>query len=172
MNSFTQDEDPTGEARGRSLPADPPAVSRRYFTETTRSFLTGAETRSYFNTHTDRKPAFTATADRLSTKQADREVIAGMLDVAQSRGWTSIRVEGTREFRQEAAIQAATRGIRVRGYSLADRDTQEVERRTKPARRAQQAAQQAAAPRQAPELSVVPPAESAVPQQTVQPGAP
>lgn len=164
MNSIMPDDPQTKRTRGRSqpLPADPADVSRRYFTETTRSFLTGAETRSYYEKHTDKKPAFTATADRLATKQGDRAAISGMLAVAQARGWTSIRVEGGREFRQEAAIQAGTRGIKVRGYTMTNRDTQEAERRMEPTKQVQQAAQPAAAPQKAPTISVVPPTASAV----------
>ncbi|KOB18411.1 hypothetical protein AE925_11565 [Xanthomonas arboricola] len=46
----------------------------------------------------------------------EQETIDAMLDTAEARGWSSIRVFGTDQFKSGAYIKAASRGLQVDGY--------------------------------------------------------
>jgi hypothetical protein len=64
----------------------------------------------------DGAPAFRDHGRRLTTPSENTEVIAALLAIAQTRGWSRIRVEGSDRFRQEAWRQASLQGMSVRGY--------------------------------------------------------
>jgi phage/plasmid primase-like uncharacterized protein len=49
-------------------------------------------------------------------------VVKGMLDRAQERGWTTVRVGGAPEFQRQAWIAATARGIKAVGYEPTDMD--------------------------------------------------
>jgi phage/plasmid primase-like uncharacterized protein len=49
-------------------------------------------------------------------------VVKGMLDRAQERGWTTVRVGGAPEFQRQAWIAATARGIKAVGYVPTDMD--------------------------------------------------
>jgi len=61
--------------------------------------------------------AFEAGEKRLTTRLEDPAVIASMIDLAESRGWSELKLSGTREFKREAWLQASLRGMNVSGYS-------------------------------------------------------
>jgi putative DNA primase/helicase len=61
--------------------------------------------------------AFEAGEKRLSTRHEDPAVITSMIDLAETRGWTDLKLSGSREFKREAWFQASLRGIDVSGYS-------------------------------------------------------
>lgn len=67
----------------------------------------------------DRKndEAFVDKGPGLSTRVNDPVVAASMLDVAQAKGWQSIRVSGSPEFMKEVWFQAQLRGMDILGYS-------------------------------------------------------
>ena len=52
-----------------------------------------------------------------------------MLDVASARGWQSVDVKGSAEFKREAWIEGQARGLDVRGHRPSDPDRQESDRR-------------------------------------------
>lgn len=60
--------------------------------------------------------AFEALEKRMTTKHEDPAVITSMIDLAEARGWTSLKLNGTKEFKREAWLQASARGIEVAGY--------------------------------------------------------
>lgn len=63
------------------------------------------------------KLAFTDHGKRLVTEHDDPSVIQGMVLRAQAKGWTTVRVNGTPEFKTEAWVQATIAGLDVEGYT-------------------------------------------------------
>lgn len=60
--------------------------------------------------------AFTDRGHRLTTASENAEVIKSLVEIAQARGWSEIRVHGTERFRREAWMTAKMAGLDVRGY--------------------------------------------------------
>ena len=63
------------------------------------------------------KIAFTDHGKRLVTEHDDPSVIQGMILRAKAKGWTTVRVNGTTEFKTEAWVQATIAGLDVEGYT-------------------------------------------------------
>ncbi len=63
------------------------------------------------------KIAFTDRGKRLVTEHDDPSVIQGMVLRAKAKGWTTVRVNGTAEFKTEAWVQATIAGLDVEGYT-------------------------------------------------------
>ena len=63
------------------------------------------------------KIAFTDHGKRLVTEHDDPSVIQGMVLRAKAKGWTTVRVNGTTEFKAEAWVQATIAGLDVEGYT-------------------------------------------------------
>ena len=87
-------------------------------------------TRRYYSDYQQKSEAMRATVGRISTKRSDQQTVTAMLDLAQSRGWGSVKVKGTDDFRREAWVQAQVRGMTVDGYKPKQTDMQEAARRT------------------------------------------
>lgn len=66
--------------------------------------------------------AFVDKGARLQTKLSNAQVAGSMVDIAESRGWTEIQLKGTQDFRREAWLEAASRGLEVRGYKPREED--------------------------------------------------
>ncbi|MCP5272059.1 MAG: hypothetical protein H6932_12610 [Burkholderiaceae bacterium] len=60
--------------------------------------------------------AFTESAFRLATDTNSPHVARSMVDVAQARNWTAVRVSGHEEFRRMVWLEASLRGVRTVGY--------------------------------------------------------
>ena len=105
--------------------AFPDRIRRKYYVVATESQKDGSdrEARLYAD---ERKEylAFKANEDRLVTRIAAAEVIRDMVSVAQHRQWEAIHVRGSVEFRREAWLEAAARGMDVRGYQPSELDSQ------------------------------------------------
>ncbi len=63
------------------------------------------------------KIAFTDHGRRLVTEHDDPSVIQGMVLRAKAKGWTTVRVNGSTEFKTEAWVQATIAGLDVEGYT-------------------------------------------------------
>lgn len=63
------------------------------------------------------KIAFTDHGKRLVTDHDDPSVIQGMVLLAKAKGWTTVRVNGTTDFKTEAWVQATIAGLDVEGYT-------------------------------------------------------
>ena len=61
--------------------------------------------------------AFADHGTSLTTEHEDPAVIHGMLLLAQAKGWTSLRVNGSDTFKAEAWMSATMSGIEVQGYN-------------------------------------------------------
>lgn len=91
----------------------------------TRRFLK-VESEYYFH---DRTPAFSDRGSRLATRSAALEVVRSMLEIAKARGWDTITVKGTEEFRRSAWIEATQDGLTVAGYKPTALDLAELANR-------------------------------------------
>lgn len=60
--------------------------------------------------------AFSDEGERLKTPGNDPVVIASMVEVAKTKGWTSLHLKGTEEFKREAWYQAKLAGLDVTGF--------------------------------------------------------
>lgn len=58
----------------------------------------------------------------LKTSKNDLKTIQDMLVVAEEKGWSSINLTGTREFRRAAWLEATARGIEANGYIPNEKD--------------------------------------------------
>lgn len=103
----------------------PDRIRRKYFVvaDETGKDRPDGETRVYADERGEYL-AFKVTEDRLVTRLAATEVIRDMVSVAQHRRWDALHVRGSVEFRREAWLEAAARGIEVRGYQPTDLDRQ------------------------------------------------
>lgn len=64
----------------------------------------------------DGAPAFRDRGTRLTTGSENTEVIRSLVEIAGTRGWEEVTVDGTKRFRQEAWRQGRLAGLAVRGY--------------------------------------------------------
>jgi hypothetical protein len=85
--------------------------------------------RVYYSDYQQKQEVMRAKAKVITTKSDDRQTVGAMLDLAQSRGWQTVKLRGTDEFRREAWVQAQVRGMKADGYTARNTDLQEVERR-------------------------------------------
>lgn len=68
----------------------------------------------------DGKPAFEDHGKKLTTHSENTEVIRSMIQVAQTRGWKNVALNGTERFRKEAWFAASLAGIAIKGYEPTD----------------------------------------------------
>lgn len=64
---------------------------------------------------------------QLKTALHDPQTVRDMLEVVKAKGWDSIKLSGSKEFRQAMFIEAAAQGIRTSGYKPTAADLQRVE---------------------------------------------
>ncbi len=98
--------------------------------------------RIYYTDYQQKSEVMRAVPQRISTRLDDRQTVSAMLDLAQSRGWASVKLRGTDDFRREAWVQAQVRGIAAEGYKPKETDIQEAARRqaaAKPVEKAREA---------------------------------
>jgi hypothetical protein len=74
----------------------------------------------------DRIPAFSDRGNKLATHGNNPEVVRSLVEIAIARGWTTITVKGTEEFRRSAWMEAAQRGLSVVGYKPSELDLAEL----------------------------------------------
>jgi hypothetical protein len=106
--------------------AETDAVARRHN-------LYMAERRSsriYYTDYQQKSEVMRAATQRITTRLDDRQTVSAMLDLAQARGWQSVKLRGTDSFKREAWVQAQVRGMQTEGYQPKATDRQEAQRRT------------------------------------------
>lgn len=104
---------------------EPDAVARRHnlYTADRRS------TRVYYNDYQQKSEVMRASPAKITTKLDDRQTVTAMLDLAQARGWDTVKLRGTDAFKREVWVQAQERGIATEGYKPKATDVQEATRR-------------------------------------------
>jgi hypothetical protein len=60
--------------------------------------------------------AFTASTFRLATDTNSPSVARSMVDVAEARNWSALRVSGNEEFKRMVWLEASVRGVKAIGY--------------------------------------------------------
>ncbi len=92
---------------------------RRDATDSLRKRFIEAGEQFYYRTAPGEptKLAFTDHGKRLVTEHDDPSVIQGMVLRAKAKGWTTVRVNGTAEFKTEAWVQATIAGLDVASYT-------------------------------------------------------
>lgn len=86
------------------------------------------EGQKYLDANDPEKVAFVDKGNRLQTKRTfDDKAVADMIEVADARGWSELKVTGDEAFRRKAWVEATARGIEVKGYEPTDRDKQLAE---------------------------------------------
>ena len=102
---------------------EPPSIANTYYVQEK-----GSE-RQYFEDYQRKNIAMRATDTSVSSKRQDLNTVRAMLEIAEARGWHSVEIKGTAEFRREAWIEATARGLEGRGFTPSDADRQEADRR-------------------------------------------
>lgn len=124
-------EETRAEQRQRNRLSAPPAqsdaVAQRHNLYTADRRFPAA--RVYYSDYQQKQEVMRAKAKMITTRSDDRQTVGAMLDLAQSRGWQTVKLRGTDEFRREAWVQAQVRGMKADGYAARNTDLQEVERR-------------------------------------------
>jgi hypothetical protein len=115
-------------ARPAEKDAQTDAVAQRHNLYTTdRRFPTAA--RVYYSDYQQKQEVMRAKTNTITTRLNDRQTVGAMLDLAQERGWQSVKLRGTEDFRREAWVQAEVRGMKTEGYKATNTDLQELARR-------------------------------------------
>ncbi len=130
---------------GKPAEAEEDAIAKRHGLYTADR----GKTRTYFADYQQKREVMRADPARIRTKHDDRQTVTAVLDLAQARGWDTLRLRGSEDFRREAWVQAGVRGIATEGYKPAETDRQELARRQaalKPAAVAAESAPAAARP--------------------------
>ena len=70
--------------------------------------------------------AFRDMGRRLVTEHDDPNVVRGMLDVAQHKGWERVNLAGSETFRRLAWLEAQARGLKTIGYVPSREDRQRL----------------------------------------------
>lgn len=107
----------------------PSSVKNSYVYKVANRFLAEQKINFYDRDSKDGSIAFEDRADSLHTSKEDDKTIKAMLDVAQSKNWTAIKVKGTEAFKREAWLEASIRGVEVKGFKPQDKDFAELKKR-------------------------------------------
>lgn len=104
------------QARGRAIPD---TVSKQFPTRSKGNVHT------HYYQHDPERVAFVDKGDKLQTpRNFDQQGVRAMVDVADARGWDEIKVHGAESFRRQVYIEAARRGIEVKGYKPTEAERQ------------------------------------------------
>ena len=112
------------EPRSQAVGDVPEAIRRRYYTEER-----GGPGLGFYIDARIVAPAFRDRGRELTTPRADPNAIRDMLEIARHRGWRSIEIKGSPEFRREAWLAGRAMGLEMWGYRIGDRDIQDLDRR-------------------------------------------
>lgn len=74
--------------------------------------------------------AFEDKGNKLETKSNSEAIAESMVRIAEARGWDEIKVSGSEAFRKEVWLEAASRGMHVKGYSPSEQDKAELAKRS------------------------------------------
>ncbi|BEV13151.1 hypothetical protein ATDW_36470 (plasmid) [Asticcacaulis sp. DW145] len=104
---------PTPEAEKK--PDDrPPPVEDPLLESLRRRYLVADD--KYYKRDSVRTLAFEDHGRRLTTKHDDAEIAVSMVELAQIKGWETIKIKGSESFRREVWLQAQLQGLEVQGF--------------------------------------------------------
>lgn len=99
----------------------PPSIKNNYEAIKVNKFLKDEKV----NYYDKQNPSVIAFEDRntsLNTSNSDEKTVNAMLDMAQVKGWKSIKLKGTEEFKRQMWLEAQLRGIETKGYNPKEED--------------------------------------------------
>ena len=70
--------------------------------------------------------AFIDKGNKLQTKLSHAQVIGDLLSIAKQRNWQTIRLSGTKAFKQQAWLKASLQDMQVSGYRPTQDDTKQL----------------------------------------------
>ena len=70
--------------------------------------------------------AFVDKGNKLQTKLSHAQVIGDLLSIAKQRNWQTIRLSGTKAFKQQAWLKASLQDLKVHGYRPTQEDTKQL----------------------------------------------
>lgn len=116
-----QEQEQLSAVRSAATPDLPENLANRFF----------ASKGTYY--FPDRSPAFAEKDGKLTmrTKEINPEVVKAFVAIAEDRGWSGIKVTGTKEFRQAVWLEAARRGLEVNGYTPTETEKAWAEQQAK-----------------------------------------
>ena len=100
-------------ARSVLDPANSPELVRKRYL---------AEAGQYFFRDRNNALAFEDKGARIATQTEDPVVAASMVELAVAKGWKELKVTGSESFRRSVWLEAAKRGMAVRGYEPKPQD--------------------------------------------------
>jgi len=116
----------TGDRRGGAkLEGFPPDLERRFY------IIEDGNQRTVFADTKGEKELFRDKGHQLVARPGEPATVKLMVDTAQHRGWETISVGGSKDFRREAWLEASSRGLNVRGYEPTPLDLAELSKRTR-----------------------------------------
>lgn len=77
---------------------------------------------TYYFRDSENKVAFEDRGRKMLTAHNDPDVVGSMVEMAESKGWTKLRVTGHDDFKRQVWLEASLRGIDVTGYVPKDVD--------------------------------------------------
>ena len=80
----------------------------------------------YYFRHDDNKLAFRDHGNKIATEHDDAVVALSMIQLAEAKGWQTVNLKGSNEFKREAWLQASLKGMDVRGYRPRDVDIEKL----------------------------------------------
>ena len=102
----------------------PAALKRRYYTDER-----GGDGLGFYVDARIPAPAFRDRGRELVAARLDPGAVRDMTAIAQHRGWSIVKAQGSAGFRREAWLAGRSSGLEVRGYRPTERDLQELQRR-------------------------------------------
>lgn len=93
-----------------------------------RRFAQGNKNQYFFDQQ-QQKLAFVDRGLRLETKDASPVVAESLVEIAMARGWETLRVKGSKDFRREVWLAAELAGAEVVGYDPTEADKELLERK-------------------------------------------
>ena len=73
--------------------------------------------------------AFEDKGNKLETRSDSEQIAESMVRIAEARGWDEIKVSGSETFRREVWLEAASRGMQVKGYTPSEQDKAQLIKR-------------------------------------------
>lgn len=105
----------------------PDSIKNNYVAIAKNRFLQDEKINYYDKTDPDKvNIAFEDRKNGLHTSRQDEKTVKAMMDLAESKGWTAIKLKGTEEFKQKAWLEASLRGIETKGYEPTEKDKAEL----------------------------------------------
>ncbi|GAA5543635.1 LPD7 domain-containing protein [Brucella sp. NBRC 113783] len=123
-----------------SIDDEEKAAAESYRAEMDRTFPDGITSRYYiredhggtqrvFADSKGEREVFQDNGEKLRAKSFDAQGVRLMIETAAHRGWTSIEITGSKEFRRETWLEGQAHGISVKGYQPTELDWQDLARR-------------------------------------------